>query len=71
MSGILAVRRRAVDPAVLHRVVVRHARLRRTEVGFGFEDRVTGETEAALTGVRFTRHLAKPATLRRPPTARQ
>lgn len=70
MSGILAVRPQAVDAAVLHRVVVRHARLRRAAVGFGFGERVTGESEAALTGVRFTRHPADLGTSRLLPNSK-
>jgi dolichol-phosphate mannosyltransferase len=68
MSGFFAVRRSALDPAILRpdgfkilmEILVRTPRLNPVEVGFVFEDRVSGQSKASLAeGMRFARHLVR------------
>lgn len=68
MSGFFALRRAAVDTAalrpdgfkILMEILVRTPGLRPVEVGFEFQDRLTGESKASWAeGVRFVRHLVR------------
>jgi len=68
MSGYFAVRRSEIDVSalrpegfkILMEILVRFPRVKRSEIGFVFEDRIAGESKASLAeGFRFFRHLAR------------
>ncbi|MCW2598840.1 MAG: hypothetical protein JWM02_669 [Frankiales bacterium] len=68
MSGFFAVRREALDLAALRpngfkillEVLVRSGRLRVTEVGFTFAERLTGDSKASFPeGLRYLRALVR------------
>lgn len=76
MSGFFAVRRDAVDPdrlqpdgfKILLEILARHPGLRRTEVGFTFDERHAGESKASLReGLRFAHQLLVLSTSRLTP----
>lgn len=68
MSGYFAVRRSEIDVSalrpdgfkILMEILVRSPRIKRSEIGFVFEDRLAGESKASFAeGLRFFRHLAR------------